>query len=169
MTAQAGKWDVASIFESLAHAFPEVRRRSATIAASPGASSLDVPARLRQRCGPRVFVRQDKVAQYLYNGPEYLESVFASFRAGLVPVNTNYRYTEDELWYLWDNADVAAVVFHDEFAGRCGRLRQRLPGIRLWLHVGDPDRCPPWAAPYETAATSPPAPATAGVPGRATT
>ena len=32
---------------------------------------------------------QDKVAQYLYNGPEFMESVFASFKAGLVPVNTN--------------------------------------------------------------------------------
>src|SRR5215213_7488121 len=36
--------------------------------------------------------RQDKVAQYLFNSPEYLESVYAAFKAGLVPVNTNYRY-----------------------------------------------------------------------------
>ena len=46
--------------------------------------------------------RQDKVAQYLYNRPEYLESLFGAWKAGLVPVNTNYRYTEDELAYLWD-------------------------------------------------------------------
>ena len=32
---------------------------------------------------------QDKVAQYLYNCPEYLESMFAAFKVGLVPVNTN--------------------------------------------------------------------------------
>ena len=31
------------------------------------------------------------------------------FKAGLVPVNTNYRYTDDELVYLWDNADAVAV------------------------------------------------------------
>ena len=43
---------------------------------------------------------QDKVAQYLYNGPEYLESMFATFKAGLSPVNTNYRYLDDELVYL---------------------------------------------------------------------
>jgi acyl-CoA synthetase (AMP-forming)/AMP-acid ligase II len=35
--------------------------------------------------------RQDKVAQYLHNCPEYLESMFGIWKAGLVPVNTNYR------------------------------------------------------------------------------
>ena len=49
-----------------------------------------------------------------------------------MPVNTNYRYTADELVYLWDNADAGAVVFHGTFAvhhradqgpvaRRCGR------------------------------------------------
>ena len=71
--------------------------------------------------------QQAKVAQYLYNGPEYLESIFASFKAGLVPVNTNYRYTETELQYLWDNADVEAVVFHATFMPRVEALRPRLP------------------------------------------
>ena len=28
--------------------------------------------------------------------------MFAMFKAGLVPVNTNYRYTDDELAYLWE-------------------------------------------------------------------
>ena len=59
--------------------------------------------------------QQDKVALYLHNGPEYLEACFGAWKAGLVPVNTNYRYTEDELAYLWDNADAVAVVFHGTF------------------------------------------------------
>src|SRR3546814_1857462 len=37
---------------------------------------------------------QDKVAQYLYNCPEYLESIFAAFKAGQAPINTNYRSEE---------------------------------------------------------------------------
>ena len=60
--------------------------------------------------------RQDKVAHYLYNCPEYMESMFALFKAGLAPVNTNYRYADDELVYLWDNADAVGVVFHGCFA-----------------------------------------------------
>src|SRR6476659_2326443 len=49
--------------------------------------------------------RQAKVAQYLYNAPEYLETVYASWKVGLVPVNTNYRYGTDEIVALWANAD----------------------------------------------------------------
>ena len=98
---------------------------------------------------------QDKFAQYLYNRPEYLESVFAAWKAGLVPVNTNYRYTEDELFYLWDNADAVAVVFQGEFTSRVESIRARLPKVRLWLWVDDgTGPCPEWATPYESAATS---------------
>jgi len=96
---------------------------------------------------------QDKVAQYLYNGPEYLESMFGAFKAGLAPVNTNYRYLEDELIYLWDNADAAVVVFHGTFTERIDPIRDRLPKVRLWLWVDDgAGPCPDWATPYEEAA-----------------
>jgi acyl-CoA synthetase (AMP-forming)/AMP-acid ligase II len=97
--------------------------------------------------------RQAKVAQYLYNCPEYLESVFAAFKAGLAPVNTNYRYTEDELVYLWDNAEAEVVVFDAEFTDRIDAVRDRAGQVHLWLQVGgDPAVCPSWATPYETVA-----------------
>jgi 3-oxocholest-4-en-26-oate---CoA ligase len=100
-------------------------------------------------------VEQDKVAQYLYNAPEYIESTFAGFKAGLVPINTNYRYQDDELVYLWDNADCVAVVFHGAFTDTIERIRDRVPRIATWLWVDDGDRlCPEWATPYEEAANS---------------
>jgi acyl-CoA synthetase (AMP-forming)/AMP-acid ligase II len=100
-------------------------------------------------------VEQDKVAQYLYNAPEYIESMFASFKAGLVPINTNYRYQDDELVYLWDNADCVAVVFHGAFTSTIERIRDRVPRIATWLWVDDGDGlCPEWASPYEEAANS---------------
>jgi fatty-acyl-CoA synthase len=98
-------------------------------------------------------VHQDKVAHYLYNCPEYMESTFAILKAGLVPVNTNYRYTDDELVYLWDNADAVAVIFHGAFSSRIAGLRARVPKIRAWLWVDDgSDTCPSWATAYEAAA-----------------
>ncbi len=101
--------------------------------------------------------RQDKVAQYLYNCPEYIESVFGIVKAGLVPVNTNYRYADDELVYLWSNADAVAVVFHGTFASTIERIRERVPSVRLWLWVDDGSGpCPPWATEYESAAASVP-------------
>ena len=110
---------------------------------------------------------QDKVAQYLYNGTEYLESVFATFKAGLVPINTNYRYLDDELLYLWDNGDVVAVVFHGTFAERIEGIRHQLPRIKLWLWVDDgAGECPSWATPYEAAAAAGSAEAVSGPWGR---
>jgi len=85
-------------------------------------------------------------AQYLYSGPEYLLGVFAAFKAGLPPVNTNYRYGGDELVYLWDNADCAAVIFHGTFAGQIEAIRSRVPRVRNWLWVDDgTGACPAWA------------------------
>lgn len=94
--------------------------------------------------------KQDKVAIYLYNCPEYIETVFACMKAGLVPVNTNYRYGDEELLYLWDNADAISVVFHGVFAERIEPLRGKADKVRLWLWVDDGSGdCPDWAVPYE--------------------
>jgi fatty-acyl-CoA synthase len=96
---------------------------------------------------------QDKVALYLYNCPEYLETCFAAFKAGLVPVNTNYRYADDELLYLWDNADAVAVVFHGTFSERVDRIRKRAPRVHSWLWIDDgTDSCPSWAIDYDAEA-----------------
>lgn len=90
-----------------------------------------------------------KVAQYLYNGTEYLISVYACFKAGMVPVNTNYRYQAPELEGLWANADVDAVIFHGIFRHNIERVRSRLDRVRLWIWVDDDtDSCPSWAVSY---------------------
>ena len=95
---------------------------------------------------------QGKFAQYLHNEPAYLESVYAAWKVGCVPVNTNYRYADDELVYLWDNADVDAVVFHGTFTSTIERIRARVPRVRTWLHVDDgTEPCPDWAIAYEDA------------------
>ena len=97
--------------------------------------------------------QQDKVAQYLYNCPEFMESQFAIFKAGLVPVNTNYRYARDELVYLWNNADAVAVIFHGTFTDTIDAIRAEVPLVRTWIWVDDGSGpCPDWATPYEDAA-----------------
>jgi fatty-acyl-CoA synthase len=100
-------------------------------------------------------IQQDKVAVYLYNCPEYLQTTLAAVKIGLVPVNTNYRYGDDELSYLWENADAVAVVFHGTFAERIEGILERVPGVKGWLWVDDGSGpCPDWATPYEDAAKS---------------
>ncbi len=54
-----------------------------------------------------------------------------------VPVNVNYRYLDEELRYLLDNADAEVLVFHASLGDRVNRVRQRLPRLRLLLEVDD--------------------------------
>ena len=82
-------------------------------------------------------VHSDKVALYLYNCPEYMEGCYGAFKAGMVPVNTNYRYLDDELVYLWDNADAVAVVFHGCFTDRVAAVKSKLSKVRQWIWVDD--------------------------------
>jgi 3-oxocholest-4-en-26-oate---CoA ligase len=142
-------WDFATLWESVA----EVRGSATAVQQGERTvtwSEFDDRANaLATWLVENVGGPQAKVAQHLYNCPEYLESVFASFKARLVPVNTNYRYLDDELINLWDNADVEVVVFHDSFTERVASIRSRLPGVRAWLYVGDPSGCPEWALAYD--------------------
>ena len=76
---------------------------------------------------------------YLYNGAAYLETVFAAFKLGAVPVNANYRYTRDELTALLADADAAALVFSGDLAANVAHAAQSLPSLRLLVRVGPAD------------------------------
>ena len=76
-----------------------------------------------------------KVALYLYNSNEYLESQFAAFKLRAVPVNINYRYLDDELLYLLDNSDSEILVFHTSLGDRVARVMDRAPNVKLWVEI----------------------------------
>jgi acyl-CoA synthetase (AMP-forming)/AMP-acid ligase II len=149
---QLSATNISEVLEAVAAAQPEA---PAQVQGARSFSWADLDRRAGSLARYLVSVgmgRQAKVAQYLYNSPEYLESLVGALKGALVPVNTNYRYQDRELLYLWENADVEAVVFHGEFAERIEGLRDRLPMIRAWLWVDDGSGpCPPWAVEYESA------------------
>jgi len=149
-------WNIANIFEEIAATIPEataLAHGDETISWGAMNSRANGVAQHLLDSG---LVEQDKVAQYLYNSPHYMESVLASFKAGMAIVNTNYRYAADELVYLWDNADVCAVVFHATFIPQIEEIKDRLPRIRAWLWVDDGSLpCPDWAVNYESLTASP--------------
>jgi 3-oxocholest-4-en-26-oate---CoA ligase len=78
-----------------------------------------------------------KVALYLYNGPEYVLAQYAAFKIRGVPVNVNYRYTDNELLYLLDNSDAEVLVYHSSLADRVERVRGRAPKLRATIEVDD--------------------------------
>jgi fatty-acyl-CoA synthase len=106
----------------------------------------------------RDLTHQGKVAAFLFNGPEYIETYYAAFKGGFAPVNTNYRYGPEELFYLFDNADAQAVVFHASFAETLEAIRGRLPGVKAWVAVAEPGHpVPAWADDYDAIVAQTPA------------
>ncbi len=131
-------WTYADVWDSIAAAIPD---RPAQIQGARVVGWRDFDRRanaLARRLLELGLQRQSKVAAYLYNCPEYLEVYYATFKAGLTPVNTNYRYVADELIYLFDNADAEAVVFHAVFAPTVEQIRRRLPKVKTWIAVAQP-------------------------------
>lgn len=97
----------------------------------------------------------DKVGFYLRNQPEYLEGFAAAAKARLTHVNINYRYLDDELSYIIDNSDSAAVFYDVAFRDNVERVRQNLPKVKLWIEVGGTaGTTPEFAEAYETLAQS---------------
>jgi len=128
-------WNYADVWESVAAVVPD---RPAQVQGDRSLTWGQFDARANSLAGALLRARLPrgaKVAAYLYNGPEYLETYFAAFKAGFVPVNTNYRYVADELIYLFENADAEAVVFHAQFAPMVEQIREQLPKVRLWIAV----------------------------------
>jgi fatty-acyl-CoA synthase len=96
---------------------------------------------------------QDHVGLYMLNAPEYVEGMLGSYRARVAPFNVNYRYVDEELVYLLDDADAVGLVYHARYAPTLTRIRDRLPRLRLLLQVddGSGEKLVPGALDYETA------------------
>ena len=147
-------WTFADVWETVASVFPD---QTALIHGERHTTWADFDRRagsLACWLRARGVERQARVAQLLYSGPEYLESLYACFKASLIPVNTNYRYASAELAYLWRNAGVSIVVFHARLAERIETLRAtgEVDQVHGWLWVDDGSGpCPDWATPYESA------------------
>ena len=95
----------------------------------------------------------DHVALYLTNGNAYLEGMLGAAKAGAAAINVNYRYVADELAYLFDDADAAAIVYQGRFAETLREVLPRLRRAPLLLRVDDdtPDSLLPGARDYESA------------------
>ena len=99
---------------------------------------------------------QDLLAQYLHNGPEYLEGALGSFRARVAPFNVNYRYVVEELVQLFADARPRAVQFHARYAPVLAEVLAVHGPIDVLLQVADHSgrALLPGAVDYESALAS---------------
>lgn len=93
---------------------------------------------------------------HLYNGVEYVQTLLGCLKARVVPVNVNYRYVEEELAYLYRDADLVALVFDAEFTGRVAGALPHTEKLRHLVRVGTPAKgAPPLdAVPFARAAAA---------------
>ena len=92
----------------------------------------------------------DKLAIYMRNRPEYLIALSAAWKARMTHVNVNYRYTPDEVWYIFDNSDAQTVVYASEFRDAIVQIQPRLPHVKTWIEVSTDGKTAPFAEPIET-------------------
>jgi len=135
------QFNLADLFEAVAHEVPD---REALVLGAQGRAvrrlrydELDDRAdRLAQVLHERGIGAHAHVGLHLFNGLEYVEGMLALYKLRAVPVNVNYRYTPDELRYLFRDADLAAVITEPEFAPMIDELRADLPLLGAVLVPG---------------------------------
>ncbi len=86
----------------------------------------------------------DRVALLTYNSSEYIESVFACAKAGLIFVPLNFRLSPQEIEYILKNASPTTLIFGQDFSDVASSLRSALS--LNCIGIGDGPR---WAMRYE--------------------
>lgn len=136
-------YNLADLFESVVDAVPE--REALVYLDHPGTGAerrltyaeLDAAAnRIAHHLIEAGVAPGRHLGLHLYNGVEYLQTVLACLKARIVPVNVNYRYVEEELAYLYRDADLVALVFDAEFDVRVAAAAPKAPTLRHLIRVG---------------------------------
>lgn len=147
-------FNVADLFEAAVDRVPE---REAIVCGSERRTFRQLEERANRLA--HVFLslglgRGSHVGIYSFNSIEWVESMLAAYKVRAIPININYRYVEDELLYLFGNADFLAVVHQKQFAPRLAALRGSAAWPRHCIAVEDgsgADCAPVGAIDYESA------------------
>jgi len=89
----------------------------------------------------------DHVALYAKNSVEHVIGLLATLKLRAVTINVNYRYVEAELDYLFDNADVVALLFERTYADLVAKCAPKHEKLKTFVALpdalpdegGDPD------------------------------
>ena len=151
-------FNLADLFEVVADACPE---RLALVAGDVRLTYAELEQRANRLAHHLLAAgvsAGDHIGIYAWNRAEWIESMLAAYKARAVPININYRYVEDELRYIFDNADLVALVFERSFTPKVAAVLPDLPRLRhlVVLEDGggdgsDRDTSAIGAVPYESA------------------
>lgn len=130
-------FNLADLFEQSADAFAERECLVANGVRRTYAQLEERANRLAHHLAAHGVGPGDHVGIYAQNCVEWVETLWAVFKIRAVWVNINYRYVEDELRYLFDNADLRALVYAREYAPRVASVRDCMPKLVHALVIDD--------------------------------
>ena len=115
--------------EAIAAEFPD--RQALTFRGSDGFSLRLSYGQLDQRLNRAANVLAslgvapgDHVGCHLYDTPVHVDVMLGAWKMGAVPININFRYLDEELRYLFEDADLKLVVSEPALADRAQRVAQ---------------------------------------------
>ena len=131
------QFNLADIFELAVDQFAE-REYLVTESTRRTYREIDERAnRLAHFLAAKGIGRNDHVGIYAHNCIEWVETLWAVFKLRAIWVNINYRYVEDELAYIVDNADLKALVFQRRFATQVKNVKYAMPSVNHMLMIED--------------------------------
>ena len=93
----------------------------------------------------------DRISVLAYNGLEYVETIFAAAKLGLILVPLNWRLAPAELAFILSDSTTETLLFDSEFAKTAETLRGQTP-LRRFVAFGEKEI--PGATAYEKALSS---------------
>lgn len=131
------EYNLADLFEAAVDAFGD---REYLVAEGKRRTYAELEARanrLAHHLAAQGIGPGDHVGIYALNCAEWVETAWATFKLRAVWVNINYRYVEDELRYLFTNADLKALVHQKKYSENVRTLLPELPGLRHLVVIDD--------------------------------
>jgi 3-oxocholest-4-en-26-oate---CoA ligase len=131
------EFNLADLFEAAADAFPD---REYIVCDDKHRTYAEIDARstrLAHHLASQGIGPGDHVGIYALNSVEWVETAWAVFKLRAVWININFRYVEDELAYLVENADCVAVVFDRQYAPRLTAVRDKTTTLHTFIYIDD--------------------------------
>src|SRR3954453_10051151 len=133
--------NIADLFEHAVDAVPDapalkIRERVMTYAELEAESN-----KLAHHLAGNGLGTGDHVGVYAKNSIEHVIAILAVFKIRAVAINVNYRYVDGELDYLFDNADLVALLHERTYAPLVATVapkHDKLKTLVVMVHPSDP-------------------------------
>ena len=131
------EFNAADIFEGVVDRVPD---REAIVHGSTRLTYKELDARSNKAANAlkKLGIKKGShIGIYAFNCVEWLEIMLGAYKLCAIPININYRYVEEELKYLIDNADMEAIFYHKQFSNKLENIKTHLPLLKNFICIED--------------------------------